>query len=245
MLSKRDFLRIEVVLSKRDFLRIEVVLLLLAGVAAGFAFSLLFDACTRGVGATLLGVLVVAVGTFRTIQVTREGQVTDRFSNAIGQLGSKVEEIRLGGIYALERIARDSRRDHDTVMEVLTAYVRKHAPWPPKSDASGHAKSPPPENDVQAVLAVLGRRKVSHDVHDLDLKSTDLRGALFGEAKLKRVIFKDAHLEGAHLAGADLAGANLAGASYDEGTQWPDGFKPAGFNPDAKGVQRVAGQNGE
>jgi hypothetical protein len=232
-------------LFKRDFLRIEVVLLLLAGVVAGLAVYFLFDPDTRVAGATLLGGLVVAAGTFRTIQVTREGQITERFATAIGQLGSEMDEVRLGGIYALERIARESRRDHDTVMEILTAYVRKRAPWLPESDASGHAKSPQPENVVQAVLAVLGRRKVSHDRHALDLKSTDLRGALFGEAKLKRVLFKGAHLEGAHLRGADLAGANLAGASYDKGTKWPHGFTPAGYNPDAKGVQRVAGQNSE
>ena len=36
--------------------------------------------------------------------------------------------IRLGGIYALERIARDSEKDHGPIMEVLTAYVREKAP---------------------------------------------------------------------------------------------------------------------
>jgi hypothetical protein len=33
--------------------------------------------------------------------------------------------VRLGGIYELERIAKDLRRNHWTIMEVLTAYVRK------------------------------------------------------------------------------------------------------------------------
>jgi hypothetical protein len=55
-------------------------------------------------------------------------KITDRFANAIGQLGDDVPEVRLGGIYALERIARDSRRDHGAVVEVLTAYVRTRAP---------------------------------------------------------------------------------------------------------------------
>jgi hypothetical protein len=44
--------------------------------------------------------------------------------------------VRLGGIYALERIARDSRDDHPQVMEVLTAYVREHAPWPPMASSA-------------------------------------------------------------------------------------------------------------
>ena len=44
--------------------------------------------------------------------------------------------IRLGGIYALERIAKDSEKDHGPIMEVLTAYVRENAPRP--------AAAPPP-----------------------------------------------------------------------------------------------------
>ena len=58
-------------------------------------------------------------------------------------------EVRLGAIYALERIARDSERDHITVMEILCAYIRENAPrnlaqnhdlgewpkWPGEADA--------------------------------------------------------------------------------------------------------------
>jgi Pentapeptide repeats (8 copies) len=47
--------------------------------------------------------------------------------------------VRIGGIYALERIARDSAKDHLTVMEVLTAFIRDHShePWPLPETASG------------------------------------------------------------------------------------------------------------
>lgn len=75
--------------------------------------------------------------TQKKLDVDREGQVTNRFTQAITQLGAELKdgkpnlEVRLGGIYALERIARDSPRDHWTIVEVLTAYVRQNAPWPP------------------------------------------------------------------------------------------------------------------
>ncbi len=36
-------------------------------------------------------------------------------------------EVRIGAIYALERIAQDSLRDHVQIMEILTAYVRENA----------------------------------------------------------------------------------------------------------------------
>ena len=43
-------------------------------------------------------------------------------------------EVRLGGIYALERISKDSLPDHIQIMEILCAYIRENAP------ASGAAK---------------------------------------------------------------------------------------------------------
>jgi hypothetical protein len=70
--------------------------------------------------------------TWRTLQVNREGQITDRFTRAIDQLGKvedgqKLFEIRIGGIYALQRIARESEEDYWPIMEILTAYVRQNA----------------------------------------------------------------------------------------------------------------------
>jgi Pentapeptide repeats (8 copies) len=140
-----------------------------------------------------LALLIGFYFTAKTWRTTQEGQVTDRFTKAINQLGEAGPEklaIRLGGIYALERIAMDSERDHWPVMEILTAYIREHAPWP-----SHYSPAP----DIQAVLTVLGRRARTYGKGEdqrLDLTRTDLR-----RANLAR-----AHLEGAHLTSADLGG---------------------------------------
>jgi uncharacterized protein YjbI with pentapeptide repeats len=87
-----------------------------------------------------LGVAIGLVFTYRTliatqrsVETAREGQITERFTRAIDQLGDDKLEIRIGGIYALERIARDSNRDYWPIIEVLTTYVRMRAPWPPGS----------------------------------------------------------------------------------------------------------------
>src|SRR3712207_3973288 len=45
------------------------------------------------------------------LSLTRQGQITERFTRAIDQLGHDRTEIRLGGIYALERIAKESEED--------------------------------------------------------------------------------------------------------------------------------------
>src|SRR5215210_7432105 len=83
----------------------------------------------------------------RTLETQQDQQVTERFTRAIDQLGQTDDkgkpklEIRLGGIYALERIAKDSpERDYSTVMEVLTAYARENAPHHPRSLAEEAAE---------------------------------------------------------------------------------------------------------
>ena len=100
----------------------------------------------------------------RTYELTEQGQVTDRYTKAIEQLGSDKLDVRIGGIYALERVARDSARDHPTVMEVLTAFIREHSrePWPPP-DPGGQEQGRSTRPDVQAAVTVVGRRDPDRD----------------------------------------------------------------------------------
>jgi hypothetical protein len=59
-------------------------------------------------------------------RIDQERQITERFTRAIDRLDGGALDVRLGGIYALERIARESSDDHGPIMEVLTAFVREH-----------------------------------------------------------------------------------------------------------------------
>jgi uncharacterized protein YjbI with pentapeptide repeats len=141
--------------------------------------------------------------TQKNLEVIQEGQITERFTRAIEQLGNEKLEIRLGGIYALERIANESEKDYWPIMEILTAYVRKNShPNMVKTQINVSL-------DIQAVLTVIGRRKNSFNHGEskhLNLQMTFLqKGELSG-----------AHLEGAHLKGANLSEAKLEGV-YLEG----------------------------
>lgn len=100
----------------------------------------------------------------RTFRLGEQGHVTDRYTKVIEQLGSDKLDIRLGGIYALERIARDSARDHPTVMEVLAAFVREHS-RDVETDEEGKVKPRGPglRTDLRATLTVISRRAVAHD----------------------------------------------------------------------------------
>src|SRR5208283_1279828 len=64
---------------------------------------------------------------FAQTNADRQRRITESFSKAAEQLGSDKLEVRLGGIYSLERISKESPEDYWTVMENLTAFVRERS----------------------------------------------------------------------------------------------------------------------
>ena len=132
---------------------------------------------------------------------------------AIDLLGSEKLEIRIGGIYALERSARDSPRDHPTIMET-PAFVREHShgqwPLPVDGDALGPERTIRP--DIQAALTVIGRRNATHDLQPIDLSRANLSYANLTGADFTGADFTAADLAAANLTNGDLTGAFLTDA---------------------------------
>ena len=133
-------------------------------------------------------------------EISEQSHITERFSKAVELLGHKDVAVRLGAIYALERIARDSRRDHWAIMETLMAYTRKER-----------------ENvlDVQAILVVISRRYRFNDPESvvIDLSKSNLHSVSAQRLELPGAVMIGADLQGADLQGADLQGADLQGAN--------------------------------
>jgi uncharacterized protein YjbI with pentapeptide repeats len=167
-------------------------------------------------GLAALGSLTV---TARTYRLSLQGQLTDRYTKAVAQLGDDKLDIRLGGIYALERLAVDSKRDHPTVVEVLSAYVRERT----RSRAAPRVRPPgrrtayplklttklePLAVDIQAALTVLGRLPTRPRVNRADLSDANLT-----KADLRNLTLTGANLSGAQLVGAALSNTNLTGAN--------------------------------
>jgi hypothetical protein len=138
---------------------------------------------------------------------------------ARGQLGSSKLDVRIGGIYALERIARDSRRNYPAVIEVQVAFTRERSrdQWLPinkNNDTSERATRP----DVQAAVTVIGRRHSRYD-------------------PLRNGLVCDLH-------GANLADANLALGNFSVATLYNADLKAAGdgSGPGFNGSLHVVGQ---
>jgi hypothetical protein len=197
--------------------------------ASGFRTALI-------AGLAALGSLVMAS---RTYCLTQQGQITDRYTRAIEQLGSDKPEVRLGGIYALKRIAKDSVPDGATIAEVLTAFIRGRAPWPPSRPDQPSEDTPIKEipflryraPDVQAALTALGRQPSMTASHPLNLSDTDLR----------RADLSDADLQGARLLGARLQGANVRAAQLQKITYAMLSFRERDLTPRRSGRKGSTG----
>ena len=89
----------------------------------------------------LLGVILTVIRNILTRQqnnTDEERLVTEQISRAIDQIGTykqtadgkKVEpniEVRLGGLYSLQRIMKDSPKDEEAIAKIFYAYVRENA----------------------------------------------------------------------------------------------------------------------
>ncbi|RMD58654.1 pentapeptide repeat-containing protein [Candidatus Parcubacteria bacterium] len=190
-------------------------------------------------GSLLLAGLYLVYRRLRTIErhleVQRDGQMAERISRAVEQLVSYKTEVQLGGIFTLERIARESAEDHWSVMEILTAYVRENAHWEGEANDSsrqpngvfsgaptGRDKGSRPSVAIQAILSVIGRRNWLEkefeegrliNLRKTNLEKLDLRGLNLAGANLRGVNLEGANLVEANLAGAFLGEANLRNAN--------------------------------
>ncbi|MBO1061903.1 MAG: pentapeptide repeat-containing protein, partial [Aphanizomenon flos-aquae CP01] len=161
----------------------------------------------------------------RNAEAANQKQITERFSKAIEQLGSDKPEVILGGIYTLERIARDSEPDQWTIMEVLTAFVRQNAPIIEENES----QSPEDQEkllklriSIRACLTVIGERKYPDlknkrlDLTKVNISGFNLTGADLTGADLTRANLRGANLTRADLFGATLTEADLTGANLTE-----------------------------
>jgi hypothetical protein len=189
--------------------------------------------------------------------LARRGQLTDRYTAAVGQLGDDDRNVRLGGIYALARIMDESHDDQPTIVEVLMAFVRDQAPLRDRNGKRcgklGYGYDDPkskedldhPWADVQAALTVMGGRSPALDYGKVkpDLSRTCLIGANMIKAQLvdvdltftdlTRADLADAHLDKATMASTSMGHANLTRASLTKATitnTEMDSMKVAGAN---------------
>lgn len=168
--------------------------------------------------------LITAYFTWKQYTLTNQKQSSERFAQAISQLGNKDSiAVRLGGIYSLGRLAEESEQKYyKEVVAVLTHYVRENAAYKQKDKVSkpfyqfGLVKEEPSSkkvgSDIQAILDILKElsKLMGKDAQPLDLSKTDLQGANLDDFEFPaKSNLEDANLEKVNLKGAILKETNL------------------------------------
>jgi uncharacterized protein YjbI with pentapeptide repeats len=178
---------------------------------------------------TLFTKAVEFLGATREMKITKDiGDSSQAQSSSITEPNI---EVRLGAIYALERIAKDSERDHLPVMEVLCAYIRnpQNSGIPKRYESSmksGDLESSIGEVriDVQAALTVIGRRSSNRIEYErkngfrLNFEAANLQNANLSRGNFSYARFKRASLDLARVDLAEMQEANFWGASLVSAT---------------------------
>ena len=220
-----------------------------APVAIGILLSLYFwdmlagtvespSTTLRNLGLLIGGVAAMILAVWRSRVAERQADtaqrtlLNDRFERGAEMLGNRVLSVRLGGIYALERLNIEHAEDyHVQIMKLFCAFVRDPADDRTLDSTTGGTK---PSADVQAILDVIAARGESDlnlevlgnyrlDLRRGILNRAYLTNANFSHMRLSRACMIQAALRGANmsnsllnqsdLTGANLGGSNLIGAS--------------------------------
>jgi uncharacterized protein YjbI with pentapeptide repeats len=199
----------------------------------------------RKTNAQIVGGVALLLGfyfTWRNLRATEEGKITERFTQAVNQLGSDKIEQRVGGILALNRLAIDSKKDHAPVIELICTFLRHRErkqdegePYKlpvgiPDDQITNLARSmqkttgwaPSAPEDVKAAAIVIQRNRLKiKKPHTIDLSGADLRrvnleGAILQKANLSHIYGEYLNLDGASLRGVNLSFSDLKMASLDK-----------------------------
>ncbi|WP_172328039.1 pentapeptide repeat-containing protein [Mangrovicoccus sp. HB161399] len=195
----------------------------------------------------------------RQTHAAEQGHITDRISKAVEALGAEKSakrrvdkwskgrktyvieevsepnvEVRIGGIYALERISQDSERDHIRIMEILCAYIRENAPadqappfeldpWPDYPEELNEANQDFWDNAMKS-----WKRALHDTIAKLKAPRPDIQTAMdvIGRRSARRIRFEQSRkhrgqetyrldLRGVNLRGADLSRLNLSRAKLE------------------------------
>ena len=164
-----------------------------------------------------------------------ERRITELYTKAVEQIGSSQAAVRLGGLYALERLGQNTEGQREAVFNVICSYLRM--PYTPPGDRPG-ADSPQTERDLfdqrtqeRQVRATAHRLVHRHRIHGIDwwdlpapdlahanLYRADLAQADLARAAIPHADLAQADLRGADLTGADLYETNLTGANLSQAT---------------------------
>ena len=199
----------------------------------------------RNLGLVIAGLIALPLAIWRSVvahkeaNVAQQGLWNERYQKGAEMLGSAVLSVRLGGIYALRKLAEEHPEQyHIQIMELFCAFVRNPTndndiEFHPERDERRSKLGLELRMDVQEVMKAIGSRSsAGHSIershqyrlylHDADISrsqllSANLSDAWLSGANLSGAMLHNADLSGAMLRDTDLSGARLDGVFHVQG----------------------------
>lgn len=146
-----------------------------------------------------------------------ERRVTELYTKAVEQLGSEKAPVRLGGLYALERLGQDNPKQRQTIVNVWCAYLRMPFDGPEEGIRGADAvrrKDETPEYDgaeLQVRLAV-------QELLRTHLRRDDPAFWPGLSVDLQRAELVDFRFSGCEVQAADFSHARFVGAVHMQQT---------------------------
>lgn len=167
--------------------------------------------------AAIVGAVIAGHGQsakLRELKNAEDANVTERFTNALDQLATENENVRIGGIYALERIGHDSERDRKTIVSILRTNLYRSEPKP---TVTGSTSALIPTftrtNEVEAALAIALMRLRRPGERD-ELASYLIQGMSIEGADLSEAYLVNRWFTGVYLAETSFRGSDCREASF-------------------------------
>jgi uncharacterized protein YjbI with pentapeptide repeats len=209
-------------------------------------------------GAGALAFIVAAWFSYQTLRRTEEKQSSERFCKAVEMLGNRENlDVRLGGIYALEQLAKDSPQNyHWLIIEVLSSFLQVYNSFAKNQVNENLSKrsSEKMPRDSRTALASIKRLREKNIAFErpftqIDLTATNwkeynlnfhnLERFLLENANLNKIsafqanfhcsVLKGAQIRQAFLSEADLSNADLDEADLEEANLYRANLQEAGL----------------
>ena len=224
--------------------RVAVVGLSMGLLAAGIWLSIKYwhnlSSNDESISATMRNIAVVLGGIVAFVLSIWRSSIADRQANSAGRqsaiaqrrlgderyqkgsemLGSDVLSVRLGGIYALDRLAKEHPAEyHVLIIQQFCAFVRNPPGKPSEEELERELKKPIPptiREDIQEVMTRIGRRSEDGIEEEkrsegfaLDFRGADLRGLRLLDGNFRGANLSDAYLMRVYFSRVDLRGSEF------------------------------------
>ena len=204
----------------------------------------------RNIGFIIAGSVALPLAIWRAIVADRQasasqeqadiaqlGLLNERYQMGAEMLGDAVLSVRMGGIYALQRLAEKYPEEyHLQIMTLLCAFVRNPIEdnslvWKHPDDNSGSPIRPDVKVAMDAI-ASRGEQSVALEPEaefTVDLSKAALDGTEFAHARLADAVLRSVSLSGTKLHNANLSNSDITCANLSDANLFQANLQGADF----------------